>query len=120
LMRFTVSEVEQSPQLIQGIYRHLNRRLRQTEAFLALNGHRRVRDRLCQLLILLAKEIGQPVPQGDRLSIRLTHQHLANAIGTTRVTVTRLLGQLKDEGWLQTDASHHLIVPTARHLPLSQ
>jgi CRP-like cAMP-binding protein len=60
------------------------------------------------------------VPQGDRLSIRLTHQHLANAIGTTRVTITRLLGQLKDEGWLQTDSSHHLIVVTARYLASKQ
>lgn len=111
LMRLSVAEVDQSSTLAQGILRHLNRRLRQTEALLALVGHRRVRDRLCQLLLLLRQEIGQPVKEGDRLGVRLTHQHLANAIGTTRVTVTRLLGQLKEEGWLKIDRTYHIILP---------
>lgn len=111
LMRLTLSEIEASSTLTQGIFRHLNRRLRQTEAILALVGHRRVRDRLCHLLLLLQQEIGQPTEYGTRLSVRLTHQHLANAIGTTRVTVTRLLGQLREEGWLRIDRSHHIVLP---------
>ncbi|MDX2097089.1 MAG: Crp/Fnr family transcriptional regulator [Leptolyngbyaceae cyanobacterium bins.59] len=111
LMRLSLLEVEQSPALARGVFSHLSRRLRQTEAFLALIGHRRVRDRLCSLLMLLKHEIGQPVGEDVRLSVRLTHQHLANAIGTTRVTVTRLLGQLKEEGWLMIDKSHHLVLP---------
>ncbi len=111
LMRLSVAEVDQSSTLAQGILRHVNRRLRQTEALLALVGHRRVRDRLCQLLLLLRQEVGQPVKEGDRLGVRLTHQHLANAIGTTRVTVTRLLGQLKEEGWLKIDRTYHIVLP---------
>lgn len=111
LMQLAVSEIEQSPALAQGIFPHLNRRLRQTEAFLALAGHRRVEDRLRQLLLLLQQEVGQPTADGTRLSVRLTHQHLANAIGTTRVTVTRLLGQLRDEGWLTIDGSRHIVLP---------
>jgi CRP-like cAMP-binding protein len=111
LMSLSLAEVEQSPALAQGIFHHLNRRLRQTEAFLALVGHRRVEDRLRQLLLLLKQEVGQPVSNGTRLSVRLTHQHLANAIGTTRVTVTRLIGQLRDEGWLTFDSSRHIVLP---------
>ena len=111
LMRLTVSEIEQSPGLTKGILRHVNRRLRQTEAILALVGHRRVRDRLCHLLWLLKQEIGVSTAEGTRLNVRLTHQHLANAIGTTRVTVTRLLGQLREEGWLKIDRNHHIVLP---------
>jgi len=111
LMRLTVSEVEQSPTLTKGILRHINRRLRQTEAILALVGHRRVKDRLCHLLLLLQQEIGVSTTEGTRLGVRLTHQHLANAIGTTRVTVTRLLGQLREEGWLNIDRDHHIVMP---------
>lgn len=110
LMRLTMTEIEQSPSLTQGILRHINRRLRQTEALLALVGHRRVRDRLCNLLLLLAQEFGSPTDEGTRLMVRLTHQHLANAIGTTRVTVTRLLGQLRTEGWLKIDRNHHIVI----------
>jgi len=59
----------------------------------------------------LQQEIGTPTTVGTRLGVRLTHQHLANAIGTTRVTVTRLLGQLREEGWLNIDRDHHIVIP---------
>jgi CRP-like cAMP-binding protein len=110
LMPLAIAEIEQSPVLSQSIFRQLNRRLRQTEALLALAGHRRVEERLRQLLLLLQQEVGQPVPQGTRLGVRLTHQHLASAIGTTRVTVTRLLGQFRQDGWLTIDRSRHLVL----------
>ncbi len=111
LMRLTLAEVEQSPMLAQGIFRHLTRRLQQTEAVLAMVGYRRVEDRLRHFLLLLKQEIGQPNSGGTRLSIRLTHQQLANAIGTTRVTVTRLLSQLQEEGWLVVDNTRHIVIP---------
>ncbi|MBE9180557.1 Crp/Fnr family transcriptional regulator [Oculatella sp. LEGE 06141] len=110
LMRLTLAEIEQSPMLAKGIFRHIARRLRQTEAVLAMVGYRRVEDRLRHLLLLLKQEIGQPSPNGNRLSVRLTHQQLANAIGTTRVTVTRLLSQLKEEGWLSIDSNRHIVL----------
>lgn len=114
LMRLTLAEIEGSPMLAQSIFRHMGRRLRQTEAILAMVGYRRVEERLRHLLLLLKQEVGHPNPDGTRLSVRLTHQQLANAIGTTRVTVTRLLNQLKDEGWLSIDRQRHIILsPTA-------
>lgn len=111
LMRLTLAEVEQSPVLSQSIFRHLTRRLQQTEAILAMVGYRRVEDRLRHLLLLLKQEIGQPAEGGTRLGVRLTHQQLANAIGTTRVTVTRLLSQLQEEGWLVVDHARHIVLP---------
>lgn len=112
LMRLRLVEVEQSPMLAQGIFRHLARRLQQTEAVLAMVGYRRVEERLRHLLMLLKQEVGQPTANGTRLTVRLTHQQLANTIGTTRVTVTRLLSQLQEEGWLVIDSSRHIVLPT--------
>lgn len=112
LMRLTWAELEQSPVLAQGIFQHTARRLRQTEAVLAMVGYRRVEDRLRHLLLLLKREVGQPVSNGTRLGVRLTHQQLANAIGTTRVTVTRLISQLKEEGWLTIDCDRHIVLPS--------
>lgn len=111
LMGLTSAEIDQSPALAKEVGRHTVRRLRQTEAMLAMAGYRRVEDRLRQLLLLLQMEVGQPVAEGTRISVRLTHQHLASAIGTTRVTVTRLLGQLRSEGRLIVDTNRHLILP---------
>jgi CRP-like cAMP-binding protein len=110
LMRLRLSEVVQSPMLAQGIFRHLVRRLQQSEAILTVTGYRRVEDRLRHLLVLLGQEVGQPVPNGTRLNVRLTHQQLASTIGTTRVTVTRLLSQLQEAGLLKMDGSRHIVL----------
>jgi CRP-like cAMP-binding protein len=110
LMRLTMAEIEQSPILAQGIFRHLTRRLQQTESMLSVVNQRRVEDRLRQLLLLLKNEIGQDTSEGIRLNVRLTHQHLANAIGSTRVTVTRALGELQMEGWLSIDKNRYIMI----------
>jgi CRP-like cAMP-binding protein len=110
LMRFTLTEIEESPQLSLSIFRQLNRRLQQTESMISLISNKRVEDRLREILLFLKKEVGQPVEGGSRLSIRLTHQHLANAISSTRVTVTRALGQLQADGWLSIDRDRHIVI----------
>ncbi len=74
---------------------------------------RRVYDRLLQLLLMLKQEVGQVTPDGVRLEVRLTHQQLANLLGTTRVTITRLLGDLRQEGWLSIDRTRHFVIAEA-------
>lgn len=118
LLRLTLSDIEASPTLSQGIFCHLGRRLRQAEAILALVGYRRTEERLHHLLLLLKNEVGQPVEEGTRLAVRLTHQQLANAIGTTRVTVTRLLGKLRSEQRVKIDRTRHIVVTS--HAVLSR
>lgn len=103
-------DVERSSDLAWDLLNGMNRRLQQSERLLALMGQRRVEDRLRQFLQMLQEDLSQPLPQGDRLRIRLTHQHLANALGTTRVTITRILGQLRRENWLAFDDDRHIIM----------
>ncbi|MDE5068058.1 MAG: Crp/Fnr family transcriptional regulator [Trichodesmium sp. St16_bin4-tuft] len=110
LMCYTMLEVETRPKLAQELFPQLGKLFKQTEALLAIAGLRRVEDRLHQLLLLLKEEFGEPVPNGTRLNIRLTHQDIAAAIGTTRVTITRLLGKFKQQEWLSTDKSNFLIL----------
>lgn len=98
LLRLHQAELEQSPRLAQNLFRELTRRLQQTEALLAMSGCRRVKDRLRQLILLLHQEFGQVTSNGVHLTVKLTHQQLASMIGSTRVTVTRLLNELKTEG----------------------
>jgi CRP-like cAMP-binding protein len=107
---FFLSEIENSPRLCNLLFVNLSRRLRQSEAMLAIAGERRVEDRLNQLLLLLKAEMGHPIAEGTRIEVRLTHQNLANAIGTTRVTITRLLGKLQREEYISFDRDRHLIV----------
>jgi CRP-like cAMP-binding protein len=110
-------DIESSPVLMAGIYRHLTLRLQQTEAWLALAGKRLVTDRLQHFLLMLAQDFGQVEPQGVRIPLRLTHYQLATAIGTTRVTITRLLKDLKDQGWLRFDQRYLVLQVDPGALP---
>jgi CRP-like cAMP-binding protein len=114
LLCLSLDEIQATPQLSMAVVRALATRMRQCEALMSLLGMRRVEDRLRGFLELLAEEYGQPCEQGLQLNLRLTHQDLANALSTTRVTVTRLLGLLRDEGWLQISANRALVIS---HLP---
>lgn len=108
LVSISLPEIEASEHLAINLLPKIKQRLRQTESLLALSGRRRVTERLYYLLLLLKQEIGQPVIGGTRLSVRLTHEDLANACGTTRVTITRVLKKLKQQGKITFDATHHI------------
>ncbi len=110
LVSFSTTDLVTYPDLAQIFLTQINQRLRQTEALLAISGQRHVKDRLYQLLLLLKQEIGQPVEQGNRLSIRFTHQDFADSCSTTRVTITRLIGKLQEEGKIMLDSQNHIIL----------
>lgn len=77
-----------------------------SEALLKIIHQSSVLNRLLQLLEWLAGQFGQSIPQGTVLNLRLTHQDIADTIGATRVTVTRLLKQLEREGKIQRSRSN--------------
>lgn len=106
----SLAEISACPNLARAILPPIKQRLRQTELLLAISGRRRVKDRLHTLLRLLKQQIGEPVAEGTRLSVRLTHEEIASACATTRVTVTRTLNQLQQQGKIILDAKHHLIL----------
>lgn len=99
-----------SVELMQHLLPQISQRLKQTESLLAIYGQARVADRLESLLELLKQEIGQPVADGTRLVVRLTHEDLASACCTTRVTITRMLNQLQKQNKLSVDKQRHLIL----------
>lgn len=58
------------------------------------------RERLTHLLLDLAAEYGSEVDGQLELNIKLSHQDLANYIGSTRETVTVVLGKMQLDGLL--------------------
>ncbi len=104
------AEIATNPALSLIILPKINQRLQQTESFLVNFGRRRVKERLYYLLQLLKQVVGQPITEGTRLDIRLTHEELACACGTTRVTVTKLLNKLKEENKISFDFKHHIVI----------
>lgn len=110
LVTISVVEIADSPILCHKLLPRLNQRQRQTELFLFIAGQRLVKERLCYFLQFLKQEIGQTVENGTRLSVRLTHEDIASACGTTRVTITRELGKLQQQGKITIDSKNHIIL----------
>ncbi|NEQ34133.1 MAG: Crp/Fnr family transcriptional regulator [Leptolyngbya sp. SIO4C5] len=70
---------------------------------------RGVERRLIQFLCWLADRFGQRAPDGLHLKLTITHQEIAESIGSSRVTVTRSLKQLENENKLKWSRHHQVI-----------
>ena len=114
LLGLSIQEATATLHLNINLMEALMQRTRQSESLIALLGLRGVDNRVKRFLELLAENYGQPCDQGLALNLRLTHQEIASAVSTTRVTVTKVVGQLKESGWLQYDSKQRMVVS---HLP---
>ncbi len=81
--------------------------------WLSTLGQRRTIDRLLGFLTLLIEEYGQPCEQGYCLPWALTHAQIGSAIGSTRVTVTRLMGKLRQQGLIRNYGDGLLCLPAS-------
>ena len=85
--------------MLQG----LSSRILQTETMIETLTHRDMSSRLVSFLLVLCRDFGVPSSEGITIDLRLSHQAIAEAIGSTRVTITRLLGDLRNAGLVQID-----------------
>jgi CRP-like cAMP-binding protein len=79
----------------------LIRHIRHSEELLEILHCPQVEASLLRVLNWLAQRFGQESKFGRRIELRLTHQELAELIGSTRVTVTRLLSSFERRGLIQ-------------------
>lgn len=93
--------MEENAGLALGVTKLIGLRRRRIERRLKYLLFRSNRERLVHLLLELSEQYGRRTPDGVELSIRLAHQDLASVIGSTRETVTVLLGELQAEGLLR-------------------
>jgi len=94
--------IEHHPEVSLGVTRLIGFRRRRVERRLKNLLFLSNRQRLTHLLIELAGQYGKHTPAGIELTIKLSHQDLANVIGSTRETVTVELGAMQNEGLLTT------------------
>ncbi len=85
--------------LLQG----LSSRILQTETMIETLTHRDMSSRLVSFLLVLCRDFGVPKKEGITIDLKLSHQAIAEAIGSTRVTITRLLGDLRSSGLVQIE-----------------
>ncbi len=87
------------------VIQELTRRLRETDEQASSLSFLRVKDRTKGLLRRLAE-----AQDGERdRTPTLTHQQIADMIGTSRETVTRVVKELKQDGWLAQEGKQYLV-----------
>jgi CRP-like cAMP-binding protein len=99
--------LRRSPDLALAVIQELTQRLRQQDEQASALSFQRVKERTQGLLMRLARdESGVP---GRLATPSLTHQQIADMIGTSRETVTRAVKNLKQDGWLEQQGKHYLV-----------
>jgi CRP/FNR family transcriptional regulator len=62
---------------------------------------RDVASRLARVLVRFSHEYGVPTENGVRIELPVTHQDLANMIGTARETVSRNMARFRQQGYVR-------------------
>ncbi|MEM8673761.1 MAG: Crp/Fnr family transcriptional regulator [Cyanobacteria bacterium P01_G01_bin.67] len=84
--------------------------IQQTEEVLCILRSHKVYQRLRRILVWLSHKFGQEMEIGQLIDLRLTHQELAELVGATRVTVTKLINQLEQEGFLSRPERNAIVI----------
>ncbi|KGX89875.1 Crp/Fnr family transcriptional regulator [Pontibacillus marinus] len=93
--------IEKNPKIALKLIDILSTRLKEVYKIsekLALSD---VKNRLLYLLLMLSEKTGRRKEDWQTVEMRLTHQDLANMIGSTRETTSAIISQLKKEGYLK-------------------
>jgi len=102
--------LEQNPEVCLRLAQHLsNSYYAAYEQVRSLGLSHTAGERLARLLLSWCAETGIETDKGFRLKISLTHEEIAQLIGTSRETVTRLFSNLKSKGTIEVKGSTLLI-----------
>lgn len=91
------------PDFALGFMTLLSRRMGRVEREFARLLTEWAYHRLARELLSLAGDMGEKTPLGTRIALRLTHEDLANLIGTSRETVTNQLRRFEEMGLLHRE-----------------
>jgi CRP/FNR family transcriptional regulator len=100
---------EEYPEIALNLSRILGRRLWDTDSEVQRVSFNTLQSRLSSQLLRLAKKFGKDVEQGTKIDIKLTHEMLADLVGTYRETITKKISDLKEKDVLGDSGDRILI-----------
>lgn len=106
--------LEKHPRIPLKLLEELTSRLRKADERIESLALLDVTGRVAGILLQLANERGVTTPHGIFIKSRPTHQELANMVGTTRETVTRVLKQLEQKQYIEMTGKDVTILNTAK------
>jgi CRP-like cAMP-binding protein len=101
--KFIYKEIQDQPTVALNLIQKLSREMGSAEARTASMSQKNVRERLAELLLMLAKTYGVEEKGRTKLEIKLTREEIASMVGTANETVIRFISEFKDEGLIEQD-----------------
>jgi CRP/FNR family transcriptional regulator, cyclic AMP receptor protein len=96
--------IKENPEFGIRLIQVLGGRLRQAQARIEDLVFRQVPSRVARLLLSLAENHGRVTPKGIRVEFPLTHQEIADLVGSSRVTVTQILNRFRTSHWINIES----------------
>ena len=90
--------------------------LRRREELIASLSNARHVERVREKFLRLARDYGKVDAKGVRIDLPLTHELLAEMVGSARETVTRAVDELEREGFVRREAGSYRIAVDAQLL----
>jgi CRP/FNR family cyclic AMP-dependent transcriptional regulator len=106
--------MEQSPKLCLKLLEVAMERLRKANEQIHDLTFLDVRSRIIKNIHRLSEDYGKPVPGGLMIDLKLTHQELANLVGTVRESVTKVLQELQDQRIISIEKKRIIITDFAK------
>jgi CRP-like cAMP-binding protein len=101
-----------TPQVGAAFARGLIERCRDVERQMEFLMFKDVHAKLAELLLKLSGEFGVKDPRGTLVGLNITHQEMANLIGSTRETVSLALSLFKKRKLVQSDGRRVIVLDT--------
>lgn len=96
--------IRENPEFGLRLIEVLGVRLKQAQARIEDLVFRQVPSRVARLLLTLAESHGRVTPSGIRVEFPLTHQEIADMVGSSRVTVTQILNKFRSSHWIDIES----------------
>jgi len=97
--------------ITMGLIKVLTGRLRRANHQISTLALLDVYGRVARVIVDMAREEGRRLKDGQIAFRRATHQEIANRIGTTRETVTRMLKDLERQGLIHVEGKELVVQP---------
>jgi CRP/FNR family transcriptional regulator, global nitrogen regulator len=111
VQKATLTEViKRRPEFAMKLFSSFSERLRRSDEVIESLLHREVSARLATLLLNLTERFGEENGSGTILSVRLTHQELANMIASTREAVSKVMSEFQREGSIEVQNRRIVLV----------
>jgi len=105
------SVLNENKSITSALIRVLSARLRRANHQISTLALLDVYGRVARVIVDMAREEGKRLRDGRIAFRRATHQEIANRIGTTRETVTRMLKDLERQGLIHVEGKEIVVQP---------